>query len=107
MDAITAVTTVVGLIGQMLPLLSAVVPGGAVTTTAIGGIISTLIKFEPLIQSEIGTVYTGVKNIINTLGKSPATTAEQLKTLREFDAKVDAHWDAIESKIDPDIPGND
>ena len=85
---------------QILPLIGKAT--GSPATSAIGGIIDLLVKFSPLIQSQIGSTYTGVKNIISSLGSHPATTADQLVSLRAFDTQVDDAWAPIEAQLDPD-----
>lgn len=93
---ITAVTSVLGLIGQILPLI------GGSNSAAIGSIIKTLTDIAPLVTDQIGATYTGVKNIIESIGAHPATTSEQMASLEAFDKQVDAAWDEVESKLDPD-----
>lgn len=93
-----AILAVLTLIEQILPLLT----GGSTTVTLITNIINALIKFMPLIQSEISTVYTSVKNIIEALSNNPATTADQMASLGALDKQVDDAWDAIEGQLDPD-----
>lgn len=95
---ITAVTSVLGLIGQVLPLI------GGSNSAAIGGIIKTLTDLAPLITDQIGATYTGVKNIIDAIGSHPASTADQLVALKAFDKQVDDAWNAIEGQLDPDTP---
>lgn len=95
---VTAVTAVLSLVGQLLPLI------GGNNSQAIGGIIKTLTDIAPLITNQIGVTYTGVKNIIDALGSHPAATADQLVALAALDKQVDDAWDAIEAKLDPDGP---
>lgn len=100
LEITTAVTGVLSLITTILPLV------GVKNTEAIGGIVKTLDDIAPLVVSQIGTTYVGVKNIVASLGDHPATTAEQMATLHAFDKKIDDAWDAIEAQLDPDLPGN-
>jgi hypothetical protein len=93
---VTAVSGVLGLIGQILPLV------GVGNSAAIGSIIKTLTDIAPLVTDQIGATYIGVKNIVNALSDHPATTAEQMAALKAFDKQVDDAWDAIESQLDPD-----
>ncbi len=95
---VTAVTGVLSLIAQFLPLI------GGSNTAAIGGIINTLTSLAPLITDQIGATYIGVKNIIDSIGQHPAATADQLVALAAFDKQVDDAWNAIESQLDPDAP---
>jgi uncharacterized protein YneF (UPF0154 family) len=93
---ITAVGGVLSLITQILPLV------GVKNSEAIGSIIKTLTDIAPLVTDQIVGTYTGVKNIIDSLGEHPATTEEQLKALAAFSKQVDDAWDAIEAQLDPD-----
>lgn len=90
------VNNVIDLVQMFLPLIR------KDDSTAIGKIIDTIQSTAPLVVDQIGDTYTGVKNIIDSIGAHPATTAEQLAALQAFSQKVDAAWDAIESQIDPD-----
>lgn len=94
----SAILAVLTLIEQILPLLT----GGGNTVSLITNIIEALVKFMPLIEDEIGTVYQSVKNIVAALGANPATTADQLATLQALDKQVDDAWDGIEAELDPD-----
>lgn len=95
-EIVSAALSVVGLITQILPLV------GVKNTEAIGGIVKTLTDIAPLVTSQIGATYTGIKNIIDAIGSHPATTEEQLAALAAFSAQVDAAWDAVEKQLDPD-----
>jgi hypothetical protein len=95
---VTAVSGVLGLITQILPLV------GVKNTEAIGSIVKTLTDIAPLVTSQIGSTYTGVKNIIDSLSEHPATTADQMAALKAFDKMVDDAWDAVEAILDPDGP---
>lgn len=93
---VTAVSGVLGLITQILPLV------GVKNSEAIGGIVKTLTDIAPLVTDQIGATYIGVKNIIDSIGSHPATTEEQLAALAAFSKTVDDAWDAIEGQLDPD-----
>ena len=93
-----AVMAVLTLIEQILPLLTS----GGQTVALITNIISALIKFMPLIEDEISTVYQSVKNIIAALSSHPAATEDQMKTLQTLDQQVDDAWNAVEHDLDPD-----
>ncbi len=93
-----AVMAVLTLIEQILPLLT----GGGQTVALIANIIEALVKFMPLIENEVSTVYTSVKNIIAALSSNPATTEEQMTSLQALDKQVDTAWDEIEGDLDPD-----
>lgn len=98
MSALTIATTVIGLITKVLPLI----PKGVAGTGVVGSIVDTLTTHAPLIVDQIGSTYTGVKNIVDTLGDHPATTADQLTALKAFNKQVDDAWDAVEKQLDPD-----
>lgn len=93
---VTAVTAVLGLVGQILPLI------GGSNSVQIGSIVKTIGDLMPLITDQIGATYTGIKNILQSISEHPATTADQLAALAEFDKQVDDAWNAIEAQIDPD-----
>lgn len=95
-----AVLAVLTLIEQILPLLT----GGGQTVALITNIIEALIKFMPLIENEVSTVYQSVKNIISALSANPATTGAQLDALAALDKQVDAAWQDLEPEFDPDAP---
>ena len=60
----------------------------------IAQIIATLIGLIPTLVQEYKDLVGPVKNIIAALSANPATTADQLATLQELDAKVDADFEA-------------
>lgn len=95
---VTAVTAVLGLVGQILPLI------GGNNSAQIGSVIKTIQDLMPLVTDQIGATYTGIKNILQSISEHPATTADQLASLAAFDKQVDDAWNAIESQIDPDAP---
>jgi hypothetical protein len=94
----TAISGVVSLITTVLPLIHK----GPAGSAAMGGVVNTLTAIAPLVVDQVGTVFTGVKNVIDSIGAHPATTAAQRATLADFDKQVDDAWNAIESQIDPD-----
>lgn len=96
-----AVSAVLALIQQILPLLTA---GGASTGVA-GSIISVLTTWLPLIATEVTALYEPVKNIITALQSSGALTDQQKTDLTALDAKVDQAFDAASAGLDPDAPG--
>ena len=101
MDAksiVGVVNNVVDLVQKFLPLIHKDDSG------AIDKVIDTVQSMAPLITDQIGDTYTGVKNILNAISDHPATTTEQLAALAAFSNKVDAEWDAVEAKLDPDAP---
>lgn len=94
----SAVTAVIALIEQFLPLLGT----SAATTSLIGTIITALENILPLIVDFVPTVYTSVKNIIIALKADPAATQAQWAKLDEIDAQLDAANDAAIAAVDPD-----
>lgn len=97
---IGVVNTVVDLVQGFLPLIHKDDSG------SIDKVIDTVQALSPLITDQIGDTYTGVKNILASIGSHPATTEEQLASLKAFAKKVDDDWNEVESKLDPDVPGN-
>jgi hypothetical protein len=65
-------------------------------------VIDTLQAIAPLAVDQAAVTYTGVKNIIASLGSHPATTEEQLASLKEFSKQIDDAWNEIEKQLDPD-----
>lgn len=95
---VTAVGGVLSLINTVLPLIHK----GSAGTSQMGQVISTLTAVAPLVTDQVGTVFTGVKNVIASIGSHPATSADQMAALQAFDKTVDDAWNAIEAKLDPD-----
>jgi tripartite-type tricarboxylate transporter receptor subunit TctC len=102
MNTTQIIIAVLSGISQILPLLLGT--KNADTTSAINGVISIIEKLMPLIVDEISAVYQSTKNIIAALSANPATTAEQAATLAQFDAQVDAAFEAAAADVDPDAP---
>jgi hypothetical protein len=102
MNTTQIIIAVLSGIAQILPLLLGT--KNADTTSAINGVISIIEKLMPLIVDEISAVYQSTKNIIAALSANPATTAEQAGTLAQFDAQVDAAFEAAAADVDPDAP---
>lgn len=99
---VSAVSGVLSLINTVLPMIHKTTPGAP---DKIGQVVSTLTAIAPLVVDQVGTVYTGVKNVIAAIGSHPATTADQMAALQAFDKQVDDAWNAIEAQLDPDAPG--
>lgn len=95
---VTAIGGVVSLINTVLPLIHKS-PAGS---PAMGSVVNTLTAIAPLVVDQVGTVFTGVKNVIASVGSHPATTADQRASLAAFDKQVDDAWNAIEAQLDPD-----
>lgn len=82
------VTSIVALLGQLLPLLTS-----AANATLITSIIETLASIVPFVVQEVETLAPAIKNIIAALSANPATTADQLAQLQQLDAQVDTAFD--------------
>lgn len=93
-----AITTLLGLIGNLIPLLTS-----SANASLINSIISTLEQFLPFIVNEISSLYQPVKNIIAALSATPATDAAQLAALQVLDQQVDAAFEAIAAQTDADV----
>lgn len=101
-------STIIAIVNGVLGLATAIIPlipNSSAGSSSIGGVIKTITDLAPLVTDQVGTVYTGVKNIIASIGAHPATTEEQLAALDAFDKQVDDAWNAIEGKLDPDAGG--
>lgn len=90
-----AITTLLGLIGNVIPLLTS-----SANAALIASIISTLEQFLPFIVDEISSLYQPVKNVIAALSATPATDAAQLAALQTLDAQLDAAFDAVAAGVD-------
>ena len=75
------VTALIVLLGQIAPLVQ--------TSSNVGKIIQALIELLPAIVKVGGDIVQAVKNIIESLKANPATSAEQIQQLEDFNAKVD------------------
>src|SRR5262245_42727623 len=95
----TAVTSILTLITQILPLLGV----GGSAASLITTIISTISGILPLVVNEIALVGPAVKNIIKALSENPATTTEQLAELKKIDAQVDAAFEEAAKDTDAGI----
>ena len=90
-----AITAMLALIEQMLPLI-----GSLFGSTEVTNIITALTGILPLVVQEVATVAPAIKNIIAALSANPATTADQLTQLQALDAQVDAAFEAAASDTD-------
>lgn len=93
---VNTVNTVVDLIQKFLPMIH------KSDTGTIDKVIDTLQAIAPLAIDQAAVTYTGVKNIIASVGSHPATTEEQIARLKEFNKQVDDAWAEVEKKLDPD-----
>ena len=94
-----AITTLLGLIGNLVPLLTS-----TANASLVASIIATLEQFLPYIVNEISSLYQPVKNIIAALSATPATNAAQAAQLAALDSQVDAAFEqaATPQPGDPD-----
>lgn len=97
---LSAVTAIIAMIEQFLPLLGT----SSATSSLIATIITALENIIPLIVDFVPTVYQSVKNIIIALKADPATTQAQWAALDAIDTQLDAANDAAIAAIDPDAP---
>lgn len=97
---LTAVSAIIALIQQFLPLIGT----SAATSSLIATIITALENIIPLIVDFVPTVYRSIKNIIAELKADPAATAEQWAALDAIDTQLDAANDAAIAAVDPDAP---
>lgn len=97
----SALTAILTLIQQILPLLTA---GGGGTVGIIAAIIDVLTKWLPLIVMEVNTLYQPVKNIIAALSATTGVTPDQVSALQALDTACDAAFEAATVGLDPDAP---
>lgn len=93
-----AIAAVLALIEKLLPAITA----GTAEAGTVDTIINVLETWVPLITSEIGALYTPIKNIITALQQSGALTTDQIAGLQALDANVDQAFDAASAGLDPD-----
>lgn len=102
---VTAITSILSIVETVLPAIS-----GSTATPVIITIVTELEKWIPIVVAELPNataLFTSIKNAINALSSSPATPQEQLNTLQQLDAQVDTAFEAIATKVDPDLPTGD
>lgn len=91
-----AITLVLNLIGQLLPLIT--------TGGAAGSVVSMLESVLPLVVSEVSALYTPIKNIITALQSSSALTPDEITQVQALDKQVDDAFTAASAGLDPDAP---
>lgn len=93
------ITSVVALLGQLIPLIGT-------NSTLIDTIINTLIAVIPAITEEVEALIPPIKNIIAALSADPATTAAQMGTLQALDQQCDAAFEAaaVDASVDGAAP---
>lgn len=92
---ITAINAVFDVIQKFLPMLGP-------TGSAANVVIDVLQEAVPLAINWTPAIIEGYKNITEALKADPATSAEQLAKIDEFDAMVDAAYDAAKAAVNPD-----
>lgn len=80
------------MIAALLSLLTSVA-GITGEASVIAQIISTLVSLVPTLVQEYKDLVGPVKGVIAALSANPAATADQLATLQELNAKVDADFE--------------
>jgi len=83
-------TVVTSLLTALLSLLQNL----GVNSTVVTSVISTLVALVPILVKEYQDVLPTVKNIISILASSDDVTSEQLDTLDELEAIIDAAFDS-------------
>ena len=89
-----AILALLTIIGQIAPALG--------TSTAIQGVIGTLVQIVPTLVTEVTDVVPVVKNIISALQTNATITQDQLDQLAALDAQVDAAFEAAAGAYNPD-----
>jgi hypothetical protein len=93
---IEAITAILALIEQLIPLL-----GSSGNAQIINTIITALEKFLPLVVNLFPVLYQTAKNILaNLMGSTDVP--HQLAALQSLDANVDAAFEAAAKDVDPD-----
>ena len=92
-----AIQALLSLLEELIPLITS-----TANASLISSIITTLSGFLPFIVQEISALYQPVKNIIEALSATPATTAAQLAQLQILDQQVDSAFEAIAAQTDAD-----
>lgn len=98
---LAAISTVLTVIETILPTLTA----GSTAGSVVVALVSLLEKWVPIITSELPSavaLFDSIKGAIAALAANPATPAEQLATLQQLDAQVDAAFEAAAALVDPD-----
>ena len=101
MNYVQLILGIFGIIQQILPLLTSS-SGGTQAGNTITTIVGQLENWLPTILKEVTALYDPVKNIINALSSSPATTDDALQKLAVLDSQVDAAFEAAAKDVDPD-----
>lgn len=81
-------------IQTFLTLVQALLPQIGLNSKVVNTILNALIQLVPVAIKEAQEVLPAIQNIINALSANPATTEQQLATLKALDAQVDAAFEA-------------
>lgn len=87
------------MIAQLLALIMSIASTTSETAT-IARVIEALMNWIPVVIQEARDLYPMIKNIIAALSQNPATTAEQLATLKALDVQSDAKFEAAAAGAD-------
>lgn len=85
------------IITGVLTILQALVPS-LTSSGTVQQIINALIQIIPVVVKEAQDLVPMIKNIIAALGSNPASTADQLATLKALDQLTDAAFEAAATK---------
>jgi len=88
-----------GALTLLLTVLAQIAPSLHVSAS-ITSIITTLVELIPILVKEFQDVVPLVKNIITALRGNNAITEEQLKSLDDLEAKIDAEFEAAAAMPD-------
>ena len=88
-----------GALTLLLTVLAQIAPSLHVSSS-ITSIITTLVELIPILVKEFQDVVPLVKNIITALRGNNAITEEQLKSLDDLEAKIDAEFEAAAAMPD-------
>ncbi len=86
-----------GIVTAVLAILQAIAPSLS-TSATVQTVINALIQIIPVLVKEAQDLVPMVKNIIAALGSNPASTADQLATLKALDQLTDAAFEAAATK---------
>jgi len=81
----------------ILAILQAIVPS-LTSSAVVQQVINALIQVIPVLVKEAQDLMPMVKNIIAALSSNPASTADQLATLKALDQLTDSAFEAAAAK---------
>lgn len=77
-----------------LQAVEALLTSTGIASSAVTTVINLLIQIIPLLEKEATTIIPYIKNIIAALQNNPQTTADQLAQLATLDAQADQAFEA-------------